>query len=107
MFTNRKGCTIYEKTVRNREPTYIRHTTGAIYWEETLKEHSGSDRSPQNEIFISIPENSSDYLPKPDDRVIGEIILNELPPKHSFIIISVSDRRYGSAKVRHIEVRAK
>lgn len=107
MFTNRKGCTIYEKTVQNRETVYIRHTVGAIYWEETLKERSGSDRSPQNEIFISIPEDSLDYLPKPDDRVIGESIPDELPPKHSFIIISVSDRRYGSAKVRHIEVRAR
>lgn len=107
MFTNRKGCTIYEKTVRNRELTYIRHTTGAVYLETSSGQESGSDRKPDNGIFISIPEASLSYVPKPDDRIVCDMIDDEQPPVTAMTIMSVDDRRYGSSFVWHIEVKAK
>lgn len=107
MFTNRKGCTIYEKTVRNREPTYIRHTTGAVYLETSSGQESGSDRKPDNGIFISIPETSLSYVPKPDDRIVCDMIDDEQPPVTAMTIMSVDDRRYGSSFVRYIEMKAK
>ena len=58
MLTNRKGCTIYEKTAQNRAPTYIRHTTGAVWLETSSDQANGSDRKPDNGIFVSIPEAS-------------------------------------------------
>lgn len=106
MFTNRKGCTIYEKTVHNREPTYIRHTTGAVYLEASSGQESGSDRKPDNGIFISIPEASLSYVPKPDDRIVCDIISDEQLPVTAMTIMSVKDFRHGSSAVRHIEVNA-
>ena len=107
MFTNRPGCTIYEKTVQNRAPTYIRHEVGAVYWEETLIEGDGKDRSPRNDVLINIPEASSNYMPKTDDRICPEIIPDLTPPSGALTIYSVSDRRYGSSRVRHIELKAR
>ena len=107
MFTNRDGCTVYEKTVQNRSPTYIRHVTGAVYAETTSAQESGSDRKPDNEIFISIPADSVAYVPKTDDRIVCSIIDDEQPPVTAMTIISVQDRRYGSPFVQHIEVKAK
>lgn len=106
MITNRKGCTIYEKTVQNRAPTYIRHTTGAIWLESSSGQDGGSDRKPDNGIFISIPETSLSYVPKPGDLVIGDIISDEQPPAAALTIMSVKDLRHGSPAVRHIEVNA-
>lgn len=107
MFTNRKGCTIYEKTVQNRAPTYIRHTTGAVYLETSSGQENGSDRKPDNEVFISIPKTSLNYLPKPDDRIVCDIVDGEQPPITALTIVSVKDYRCGSTFVRHIEVNAK
>ena len=107
MFTNRPGCTIYEKTVQNRAPTYIRHEVRAVYWEETLIEGDGKDRSPRNGVLINIPEASSDYMPKTDDRICPEVISDPVPPETAMTIYSVSDRRYGSSRVRHIELKAR
>lgn len=107
MYTNRPGCTIYEKTVQNRAPTYIRHETGPVYWEETQKEGDGKDRAPHNEALINIPEKSSDYMPKTDDRIVPEIIGDKHPPDNAMTIVSASDRRYGSHNVRHISLKAR
>lgn len=107
MFTNREGCTIYEKTVQNRAPTYIRHVTGAVYVETKLSQENGSDRKPDNEIFISIPAKSVTYVPKTNDRIVCGIIDDEQPPPTAMTVISVQDLRFGSAFVQHIEVKAK
>lgn len=107
MFTNKNGCTIYEKTVQNRAPTYIRHATGAVYVETTSAQENGSDRKPDNEIFISIPADSVTYVPKTDDRIVCGIIDDEQPPQTAMTIMSVQDFRFGSPFIQHIEVKAK
>ena len=107
MFTNRAGCTIYEKTVQNRAPTYVRREVGAVYWEDTQEQDSGADRKPQNKAFISIPITSiGSYLPKKGDRIVGEIIGAEQPPDTAMTINAVSDFRFGSPVTQHIEVTA-
>ena len=107
MFTNREGCTIYEKTVVDRAPAYIRHAIGPIYWEPSIGETDGKDRTEQNSIFVSIPAASVTYLPKTDDRIVSEIISDEIPPPTAHTIINVKDLRYGSKKVQHIELTAR
>lgn len=107
MFTNREGCTIYEKTVVDRAPAYIRHAIGPIYWESSIGETDGKDRAEQNSIFVSIPAASVTYLPKTDDRIVSEIIGDEIPPPTAHTIINVKDLRYGSKKVQHIELTAR
>ncbi|MDE6789176.1 MAG: hypothetical protein K2J47_07655 [Ruminococcus sp.] len=106
MFTNKKGCTIYEKTTKNRENTYIRHATGAVYWEDSFGEKSGKDRVPENSALVIISEKSADYLPKADDKIVSEIILDERPPATAMTILKVRDFRYVSANSSHIEVTA-
>ncbi len=107
MFTNRAGCTIYEKTIQNRAPTYTCHELGAIYWEDTQEQDNGADRKPHNKAFISIPVTSiGSYLPKKGDRIIGEIIGDEQPPDTAMTIKAVSDFRFGSPVTQHIEVTA-
>lgn len=107
MFTNHAGCTIFEKIKRGREPSYVRHTTGPCYIEQNHGQSSGSDRIPQNSDFISIPEASADYLPKPDDRIVYSIIDGDVPPADALTIMTVSDLRFGSPRVRHIELTAR
>lgn len=105
MFTNREGCTIYEKTVANRAPVYIRHTTtGPIYWQPSFGEESGKDRTPKKSVFVNIPESSTEYLPKEDDRVVNGIVEDAAPPNTALTVTNVKDLRYGSPKVRHIEL---
>lgn len=113
MFTNKSGCTIYEKTVINRAPDYIRHITGPVYWEPSIGETvskgetDGKDRSEQNSIFISIPAGSVSYTPKTNDRIVGEIISDETPPVTAHTVMNVKDLRYGSKRVQHIELIAR
>ena len=112
MFTNTKACTIYEKTVRNRAPTYIRHIIRNIYCEIThgqLQEQSGAgtNRSPQNGVFCMIPAKSIlDYIPKKDDRIVCGLCEEEQPPQTAFTVMQVKDFRYGSKRVQHLEVSA-
>ena len=107
MFTNRAGCTIYEKTIQNRAPTYTRRELGAVYWEGTQKQNNGTDRTPQNNAFISIPVTSiGNYLPKKGDRIVDELIADEQPPDTAMTIKAVSDFRFGSPVTQHIEVTA-
>ncbi len=107
MFTNIAGCTIYEKTVVNRAPAYIRHETGPVYWQSSVGESGGKDREPQDGIFISIPAASADYMPKTDDRIVGAVIADEQPPATAFTITNAKDLRYGSRRVQHIELTAR
>lgn len=107
MYTNREGCTIYEKTVQNRAPTYIRHVTGAVYAETKSAQANGSDRNPDDEVFISIPETSAAYVPKKDDRIVCGVTDDKQPPVTAMTVVSVRDLRFGSPFVRHIEVTAK
>ena len=107
MFTNRPGCTIYEKTVQNRSPTFIRHVTGAVYWEDKISQENGSDRKPENHAFISIPITSVNYSPKAGDKIFGTIIADEQPPASAMTIMSAENFCYGSPDVQHWEVTAK
>lgn len=107
MYTNRPGCTIYEKTVQNRAPTYIRHEVGEIYWEENTEQADGSDRSPKNVAFVSIPAASTSYSPKNGDRIVGTVINDELPPPDAMTIMSAKNLCYGSPTVQHWELNAK
>lgn len=104
MYTNSTGCTIYEKITVNRAPAYVRHTTGAIYWQPSFGEESGKDRTPKKSVFVNIPEASTDYLPKEDDRVVNGIVEDAAPPNTALTVTNVKDLRYGSPKVRHIEL---
>ena len=104
MFTNCEGITIYEKTVVNRAPAYIRHTTGHIYWQPSEGQTGGKDRHPQKSVFVNIPEASTTYLPKEDDRVVKGIIDDEAPPHETLTVMNVKDLRFGSPRVRHIEL---
>ena len=107
MFTNRPGCTIYEKTVQNRAPTFVRHETGAVYWEDTNAHKNGSDRSPENNAFVSVPASSINYSPKAGDKIVGSIIADEQPPVTAMTIMSAEDFCYGSPDIQHWELTAK
>lgn len=106
MFTNKNGCTVYEKILKNRENIYIRHEFGAVYWEDSFGEKNGKDRSPANSALVIIPEKSADYAPKTDDKIVPEIISDEHPPNNAMTIVKVRDFRYVSANISHIEVTA-
>lgn len=108
MFTNTNGCTFYEKTVRNRTPAYVRHTTGAVYWEDTTAQTvSGTTRTSENAVLCIIPVKSiQGYVPKPDDRMVSGICADEQPPQTALTVMSVKDFRYGSPAVQHLEVSA-
>ena len=109
MFTNTSGVTIWEKTVINHTPTYIRHKTGAAYWEDTNGETiNGITRNPDDKILMIVSAaNIGEYMPKADDRIMRGAIEDAQPPKTSLTITSVKDFRYGSDRVQHIEVTAK
>ena len=104
MFTNCEGITIYEKTVVNRAPAYVKHTTGNVYWQPSEGQTDGQDRKSQRSVFVNIPETSTTYLPKEDDRVMRGIIEDNAPPHEALTVMNVKDLRYGSPRVRHIEL---
>lgn len=108
MFTNQNACTIYEKAVQNRAPTYIRHTTGAVYWEEAdAQAQANTSRTDAGTVFCSIPVKSlTGYIPKPDDRIVKGVCTEDQPPKDAHTIMKVGDFRYGSPAVQHIEITA-
>lgn len=107
MFTNKDGCTIYEKTIRNRAPTYVRHAIGAVYWEETTaQQQSNTAKSENCSVLCCIPTASLTYIPKSDDRIVCGICEAEQPPKTAHTVMGVKDLRYGSPAVQHIEVTA-
>lgn len=110
MFTNCEGCTIYHRAVgADRLPVWERHVIENIYWEETSgQRHSGKDMEQANDVYICIPVASvNGYIPQKDDTVVKGITADEysaLTERH--LIMSVSDFRYGSTAVQHIEVSA-
>lgn len=107
MFTNAPCCTIWEKVVQNRSPTYIRHLTGAVYWEDYIGESEGNDRKPVNSSLIIIHENNiGTYTPKPDDRIMRGDAESLQPLPNAMTVKKVNDFRYGSDAVRHIEISA-
>lgn len=111
MFTN-ATCIVWEMTVQNHAPAYIRHELGAVYRENTdgqevAQSGNGTSRTPANAVFLCIPEASLTYVPKPDDRIVSGTCTDEKPPQTALTVLSVKDFRHGSARMRHIEVTAK
>ncbi len=109
MFTNTPGVTVWSKAVINHTPTYIRHQTGAAYWEDTTGETiNGITRNPDDKVLMIVSaSNLGAYMPKTDDRIMNGIVADAQPPKNALTIASVKDFRYGSDSVQHIEVTAK
>lgn len=110
MFTN-AVCTVWEKTVQNRAPIYIRHELGAVYWENTdgqevTQSGNGTSRTSTDAAFLCIPETSLTYVPKPDDRIMSGVCTDEKPPQTALTVLFVRDFRHGSTRMRHLEVRA-
>lgn len=107
MFTNRPGCTVWEKTKSGREPAYVRHVLGPCYWQPSHGETGGADRAPQNDDFVSLPAASVTYLPKKDDRIADSITEAATPPADALTVKNVKDLRYGSPRVQHVEITAR
>lgn len=108
MFTNKIGCTVYEKTVQDHEEAYIRHFIPIVYWENTRAQtQSGTTMVQADAVFCSIPATSlSDYMPRKDDVIVCGRCEDEEPPEEGLTIMSVDDFLYGSADVQHLEVTA-
>lgn len=108
--TNIDGLTVWEKTIVDRAPAYVRHTFGASYWEDTRGQTNTAvdARSPADTCFIAIPVSSiSDYIPKKDDKIIVGIVADEVPPSDALTVMQVKNFLYGSPKMQHIEVNAR
>ena len=107
MFTNTKVITVFHKTtdIEKRLPVWEKHLFYDVYWENCSgqsEEDGGVEEN--NEILCIIPEQSlKNFIPCKDDF----ICLGDVEEKGSLSIMSVKDFRYGSEKVRHIEVTAK
>lgn len=107
MFTNTKVITVFHKStdVEKRLPAWEKHLFYDVYWENCSgqsEENKGMGES--NEILCIIPEKSlKGFIPCKDDL----ICLGDVEEKGGLTIMSVKDFRYGSGKVRHIEVTAK
>lgn len=108
MFTNTTYCTVWERTVKDRTPIYIRHVTGAVYWENTDSQRvDDKNRKPNDSAFICVPAASiGEYQPKKDDRIMRGLCEEDSPPPDSLTVISVKDFLYSSPIMRHIEVTA-
>ena len=107
MFTNKPACTIWEKTTVDHTPTYIRHETGACYWQDTRGQDTmDSDaRSPEDNVFLAIHASAlTGYIPKKDDRILPGSVPDASPPKDALTVMQVKDFLYGSARMQHIEV---
>lgn len=108
MFTNKPACTIWEKTVENRAPVYIRHVMGPVYWEDTNGETvNGITRNPDDRILCIAHTSSVTYMPKPDDKIMDGEINDLTPPRTALTVTAVKDFRYGTPDVQHIEVTAR
>ena len=108
MFTNREGCTVWEKTIQNHAPAYVRHVLGAYYLETIAAQETDRTKSashnPQNQQLFIIPADSLTYLPKTDDRILDGIHTETSPPADAFTVVTVKDFRFGSECVHHAEV---
>lgn len=107
MFTNTEVITIFHKTtdVEKRLSKWEKHLFYDVYW-ENCSAHSESNKSmtENNGILCIIPEKSlKNFIPCKDDY----ICLGDVDEHGSLTVMEVKDFRYGSGKVRHIEVIAK
>lgn len=102
---NVETVTIWEKTVIDRAPAYLRHEIGPAYWQEIqLQELDGISRNPDNSVFLAVPADAVTYLPKKDDRVVSGSCPDSSPPKTALTVMQVKDFRYLLPKMMHIEV---
>ena len=106
MFTNTEVITVFHKTAGvEKLPVWEKHLFYGVYWENCSgqsEENVGVEEN--NEILCIIPEKSlKNFIPCKDDF----ICLGDVEEKGSLTIMSLKDFRYGSGKVRHIEVTAK
>ncbi len=110
LFTNRENCTVWEKTIQNRAPAYVRHELGAYYLETISAQETDRTRStshnPENLQLFIIPAESLTYLPKTDDRILDGIHAETSPPADARSVTIVKDFRFGSECVHHAEVTA-
>ena len=106
MFTNKPACTIWEKTTVNHAPAYVRHVTGAVYWQDCRGEDEA--RTPENNVFIAIPVGSIlGYVPKNDDRILSGDVDSTSPPAEALTVMQVKDFLYAAPMMQHIEITAK
>lgn len=107
MFTNTKVITVFHKStdVEKRLSTWKKHLFHNVYWENCSgQSESNKGMTESNQILCIIPEKSlKNFIPCKDDL----ICLGDVEEKGSLTIMSVRNFRYGSGKVRHIEVTAK
>lgn len=112
MFTNCNAVTIYEKIVgADGFPAYLAHSIRMVYWEQCTGQTANqtaqkSTMAQSHSIYLAIPAASlSDYSPKHGD-LIAKGMRDVPPPTDSYTVMTVTDCRYGSAAVQHIEVTA-
>lgn len=109
MYTNKIGCTVYERTVgADRMEAYTRHFIPTVYWEDK-RGQSVTDKSMTQSDYVLcvIPAGSLGYVPKPDDLIVcGRCTDTEPPETGTRTVLEVKDFRYGSPDVQHIEVTA-
>ena len=107
MFTNTKVITVFHKTtdVEKRLPMWEKYRFYNVYWENcSAQSETNKGMSESNNILCIIPEKSvKNFIPCKDDL----ISLGDAEKAGSLTIMSVRNFRYGSGKVRHIEVTAK
>lgn len=109
MYTNKIGCTVYERTVgADRMEAYKRHFIPTIYWEDVRGQSAtGNGMQQADSVYCCIPAASlSDFIPQPDDLIVCGRCEDDEPPKECRTIMSVDDFRYGSRAVQHLEVAA-
>lgn len=107
MFTN-ASCTVWEKTVQNRSPTYVKHEYAAVYWEDISGQSVGKSRDPEDKALVMIHASMlGGYVPKKDDRIMCGHSDSESYVPDALTVTSVFDRLYGSPTVQHIEITAK
>lgn len=102
---NVNAVTVWEKTVINRAPAYIRHELGASYWQGTRNQDTDDNsRTPDDSVFLAVPAASVTYLPKKEDRAVSGICEDSSPPKTALTVMQVKDFRYLLPAMMHIEV---
>lgn len=108
MFTNRPSCTIWEQTVIDRSPAWVRHVTGAVYWQGCDAQRlAGTERRPEDRALCIIHRDSIGlYIPKPDDRILPGTVETDRPPADALTVVTIKDFLFGSDAVQHIEVEA-
>jgi hypothetical protein len=102
--TNIPSVTIWEKTVVDRAAAYIRHETGAAYWQDNRGQTQG--REEDDSIFLAIHADAitDGYIPKADDRILSGSVTGDVPPRNAYTVGNVKDLRFGSYMMQHIEV---